>query len=256
MIYSDRLKFDNSEYVDPFLCNAWVATAVIGAGVLGAGATIYSANKAADAQKSAAAQSAAIQQQMYERTRADLSPYRDIGATASKELTGRLSELTSPISVNPDDFLNSDYYKFLQTQGMKGIQNSFAARGLAKAGAALKGSAAFLKGLNSQEWQNNFNMQNTNQTNAYNRLKGLVDTGENAAAQTGTAGSSAATGQSNAVIGAGNASAAASNAVGSSISNITNNIAGYAMYKGIYGNSGPPKPAVANSYAGAEPFIG
>jgi hypothetical protein len=50
---NSRVKID-FEFQDPCLCNAWVATAVIGAGILGAGATIYGANKAADAQTNAA----------------------------------------------------------------------------------------------------------------------------------------------------------------------------------------------------------
>lgn len=240
MIYSDKIKLDHTEYIDPCVCSAWVATAVIGAGVLGAGATIYSANKASDTQQKAAAQAAAVQQQMYQQTRSDLSPYRDIGGVASKELTGKLTDLTTPISVNPQDFLGSDYYKFLEQQGMKGVQNSFAARGLAKAGAALKGSAAFLKGLNSQEWINNFNMQTTNQSNIFNRLKALTDTGANAAAMTGQAGTSSAAGQSSALIGGGNAAAAGINAAGGAVSNLANNIGGYAMYKGLYGGGNGP----------------
>lgn len=239
MIYSDKIKYFD-EYVDPCLCNAWVATAVIGAGLIGAGATIYSANKAADAQRASADKASSTALGMYERTREDLAPYRAIGNDASERLKSKLTDLTTPISVNPDDFLGSDYYKFLETQGLKGVQNSFAARGLTKAGAALKGSAAFLKGLNSQEWQNNFNMQNINQTNAYSRLKALVDTGENASAQTGSAGTSAANTAAGATIGAGNATAAAYNATGGAVKDITNNIAGYAMYKGLYGGSNGP----------------
>lgn len=217
---------------------AWVATAVIGAGVLGAGATIYGANKAADAQTAAADKAANTSLSMYNTTRGDLAPYRDIGGVASGQLTNRLSELTTPISVNPQDFLNSDQYKFQQTQGERAVTNSSAARGLGSSGAALKGAAAFESGLNSTQWQQNFNNQVTNQTNAYNRLKGLVDTGENASAQTGTAGTAAANTAAGAQIGAGNAQAAAANSTGSAIANAAGNIGGYAAYKGLYGNSG------------------
>ncbi len=215
---------------------AWVATAVIGSGIIGAGASIYGANKAADAQTSAADKASQFAQQQYQQTRADLSPYRDIGGVATNELTGRLSELTTPVSVNPDDFLNSEMYKFLNTQGQKAVTNSSAARGLGSSGAALKGAAAFSSGLNAGQWQQNFNNQVTNQTNTYNRLKALVDTGQNAAAQTGSAGTNAANTSANAAIGAGNANAAAANATGGAISNLANNIGGYAMYKGMYGS--------------------
>lgn len=237
MIYSSKVKLD-FEFVDPCLCNAWVATAVIGSAVIGGVATNMAANKAANAQTAAANQAAQTQLSMYSTTRGDLSPYRAIGQTASDQLTSQLPALTAPVSVNPDDFLNSTAYNFLQTQGMRGVTNSAAARGLATSGAALKGAASFLSGLNSQFYQQNFNNQVTNQTNAYNRLKGLVDTGENAAAQTGSAGTAAATGAANAQIGAGNAQAAAANAGGAAIANAANSVGGYAAYKGLYGGSG------------------
>jgi hypothetical protein len=153
-------------------------------------------------------------------------------------LLASLSDLTTPISVNPDDFLNSEQYKFQSTQGQRAVTNSAAARGLASSGAALKGAAAFSNGLTSTNWQQNFNNQVTNQTNAYTRLKGLVDTGENAAAQTGALGEKAAYNSGVAAVGAGNAEAAADNKTGSAISGLANNIGGYAMYKGMYGAGG------------------
>lgn len=216
---------------------AWVATAVIGSAVIGAGAQIYGSSKAADTQSKNAERVAQMQQQQYAQTREDLSPYRTIGGDASGRLTSRLSELTTPISVNPDDFQNSDYYKFLSTQGQRAVTNSAASRGLGSSGAALKGAATFAKGLASTEYMNNFNMQNTNQTNAFSRLKSLVDTGQNAAAQTGSAGATAAQNAGTALTGGANAQAAAANATGSSIANLSNNLGGYALYNGLYGGS-------------------
>lgn len=233
MIISDKIKFQH-EFIDPCICNAWVATAVVGSAVVGGLAQGYMANKAADTQKANAERVAQIQQQQYQQTREDLSPYRTIGADASGKLTNRLTELTTPISVKPDDFLNSDYYKFLETQGLKQTQNSAAHRGLGKSGAALKGATAFLKGLNSTEWQNNFNMQNTNQTNAFNRLKSLVDVGAGAATGTGVLGEKAAYNTGTALTGGANAEAAADNKIGTSIANVASGIGGYAAYKGLY----------------------
>lgn len=235
MINSNKIKFE-FEFIDPCLCEAWVATAVIGAGVLSAGASIYGANKAADAQTSSSNAAIANSKAMYDTTRGDLAPYRAIGANAGDQLTKRLSELTTPISVNPDDFKNSDMYKFAQTQGERAVTNSSAARGLGSSGAALKGAATFESGLNLQNWQQNFNNQVTNQTNAFTRLKGLLDTGETAGAQTGSIGQSSVNQQNSAIAGAGNANAAAANATGGAISNLSNGIGGYAMYQGLYGN--------------------
>jgi hypothetical protein len=217
---------------------AWVATAVIGAGVLGAGAQIYGANKAADAQTAAADKASALQQQQYQQTRTDLSPYRDIGSVAAGQLTTRLSDLTSPIVMDQATLEKTPGYQFNLTQGLKATQNSAAARGLGTSGAALKGAATFATGLADSTYQNQFNNAVTNQTNAYNRLKGLIDTGEGAAAQTGVLGEKAAYNSGTAIVGAGNAEAAAANKTGSALSGLANNIGGYAQYKGLYGSGG------------------
>lgn len=246
MIISSKVNLD-FEFIDPCLCNAWVATAVIGAGVLGAGATIIGAKTAAGAQTDAANAAIANSKAQFDTTNANLAPFRDIGGTAASQLTSKLSDLTTPISVNPDDFTNSAQYKFLQNQGERAVTNSSAARGLGTSGAALKGAAAFETGLNTTQWQQNFNNQVTNQTNAYNRLKGLVDTGENAAAQTGVLGNAAVTQQNSAITGAGNAQAAGDNAAGGAIANAAGNIAGYTAYKGLYNNPSSTNGLTGNS---------
>lgn len=214
---------------------SWVATAVVGSAVIGAGASIFGASKGADAQKNAANQAAAIQQQQYQQTRADLAPYRDIGDVATGQMRTRLSELTSPISINPNDLENSDYYNFAMTQGQKAVTNSAAARGLATSGAALKGAATFAKGLATDTYKTAFDMAQTNQKNAYDRLMSLIQTGAGAAAGTGALGEKAAYNTGTAVTAAGNAEAGADNKIGNSISGLANNIGGYAMYRGLYG---------------------
>src|SRR4051812_2330304 len=103
---------------------AWVATAVIGAGVIGAGATIYGANKAADAQKDAAQTAANTSLGMYNTTRGDLSPFRQIGVGAGNQLTNRLSELTSPINMDQATLEKTPGYQFNLTQGLKAVSNS------------------------------------------------------------------------------------------------------------------------------------
>jgi len=218
-------------------CEAFVATAIVGAGVIGAGASIYGANKAAQAQKDAANTAAGTAMAQYNTTRGDLSPYRDIGSVAAGQLTNRLGELTAPITMDQATLDATPGYQFNLKYGLKAAQNSAAARGLGASGAALKGASAFATGLADSTYQNQFNNANINQTNAYNRLKGLVDTGENASAQTGVLGANAANTTASAQIGAGNAAAAGYNASGAAVNNFANNIAGYAAYKGLYGTT-------------------
>lgn len=237
------LDLDQCDFEDGYkkaFCSSWVATAIVGGSVIGGLATAYSANKAANAQTNAAQKAQDTTLGMYNTTRGDLQPFRQIGQDAGNQLTGRLGELTSPIIMDQATLENTPGYQFTRTQGLKAVQNSAAARGLGVSGAALKGAANFATGLADNTYKTQFDIANTNQSNAYNRLKGLIDTGENASAQTGTIGQSAANTAAGAQIGAGNAQAAAANATGAAIGNAGNNVAGYAMYKGLYGgnNSG------------------
>src|SRR5437660_1539723 len=64
-----------------------VAAAIAGAAVVGAGASIYSANKAAGAQESAANQASSTQLQMYNQSRADQAPWRQAGGQALNALS-------------------------------------------------------------------------------------------------------------------------------------------------------------------------
>lgn len=230
--------FKDELFIDPCICNAWVATAIVGAGVVGAASSIYSSSKAADAQVQAANIAAQTQMRMYNQTRSDFAPYRQMGEDAYATLQPKLKDLTDGVSIDPNVLKDSDYYRFTESQGLKAAQNSAAARGLGKSGAALKGATSFAEGLATGTYKDAFNMAVTNQTNTFNRLKSLIDTGQNASAQTGGAGTAAATGAANAQIGAGNAQAAGINAAGGAVSNAANNIGGYAAYKGLYGGSG------------------
>ena len=229
---------------------AWVATAIVGSAVVGAAATAYGANKAADAQTAATDKAAQTSLGMYQQTRSDLLPYQQYGQNAGNQLQARLSDLTSPIVMDQATLEKTPGYQFNLTQGLKATQNSAAARGLGTSGAALKGAATFATGLADSTYQNQFQNAVTNQTNAYNRLFNLTQLGENAAAGTGQAGTAAANTAANAQIGAGNAQAAAANATGSSISNLASNLGAYGMYKGLYGNSGSTPGSMPASNVG------
>lgn len=229
--------FGTDEFIDKLTCHSFVATAVIGAGVLGAGATIYGANKASDAQTTAANDALENSENQFDTTNTNLAPYRAIGGQAATQLGTQLSDLTTPITMDQSTLEATPGYQFDLTQGLKANSNSAAARGLATSGAALKGASTFATGLADSTYQSQFNNANTNQTNAFNRLSSLVNTGENAAATTGALGQAATTTQNSAITGAGNAQAAGANATGGALSSLANNTGGYALAKGLYGNS-------------------
>lgn len=229
---------------------SFIGTAVIGAGVLGAGATIYGASKASDTQQNIANQEIANSQSQFNTTNTNLAPYRDIGGQAEQQLSGSLSSLTAPITMDETTLQNTPGYQFNLTQGLKATQNSAAARGLGTSGAALKGASTFATGLADSTYQNQFNNANTNQTNAFNRLSSLVNTGENAATGTAAAGQANVAASNAALTGSGNAQAAADNAIGSSVTSAANNVAGAALYKGIYGTSSSGPSAGPITYGG------
>jgi hypothetical protein len=214
--------------------------AILGSAVIGGISTSMAASKAAKAQTNAANASIASQEKMYEQTRSDLSGYRNAGNEALGELQQRMPELTSDINLDEELKKNSTVqqaYDFTKTQGLKAAQNSAAARGLGVSGAALKGASQFATGLAKSTYQDLFNMENTNRTNAYSRLKGLVDTGVDAAKGTATAGINAANQTSQAYGYAGNAQANAANATGAAVKGASQNVAGWAYgnERGLYG---------------------
>ncbi len=215
-----------------------VGVGIAGAGLLSAGSSMFGSSSAADAQVKAAQIAAATQMAMYKQTREDLSPYNQGGQTALGQLQGMLPQLTSPIQMDQAALQNTPGYQFNLSQGLRGVQNSAAARGLGASGAALKGAATFATGLADSTYQNQFNNANTNQTNAYNRLMGLVTSGQNAAAQTGSAGVSAANGISQAYTNAGNAQAAAYNNMGAAGGYAANSLVAGANKAGLFGGTG------------------
>lgn len=233
--------WDNEDFQPSNICNAWVATAVVGSALIGAGTTAWAAGEASDAQRGAAQLVSDTNWKMYNQTRADLAPYRAIGDRATTDLTGRLDELTAPIELTQDWLEKTPGYQFTKTQGEKAVQNSAAARGLGVSGAALKGAANFVTGLADNTYKTQFDVARANKTDAFTRLKSLVDTGQSAVAQTGAAGTTTATNASNLQVGASNAEAAMYNKTGQSIANLASDVGGYARYKGLYGapsNSG------------------
>mgnify|MGYP001582756515 CR=1 FL=1 len=231
--------FKFKEFENRIYCNSFVATAIVGAAAVGAAATIYSSGKAADAQRDAANTANAGVEARFQQIRSDLLPYNQAGIAANDELQQRLPFLTSPIKMDQATLEKTPGYEFTRYQGLKSVQNSAAARGLGVSGAALKGASAFATGLANNTYKDQFNLENINRTNAYDRLKGLIDVGENAAAQTGVLGTSASKTESANTVGAGNASAAAYNAQGGAIGGAARDIGGYYAYKGLYGDPNP-----------------
>lgn len=201
-----------------------------GGSVVSAGASLFGANSAANASKKAAQIGAATQMQMYNQTRTDLEPFRQVGEYAGGQLTNRLTELTSPIIMDQAALEATPGYRFTLNQGLKAGQNSAAARGLGLSGAAIKAATGYASGLADSTYKTQFDVANTNQTNAFNRLLQAAQLGGNAAAQTATAGTATGQGIANNMIQSGNMQAGAAMAGANAVGGAANNLAGLYAY--------------------------
>ncbi|QIM51626.1 hypothetical protein [Hydrogenophaga crocea] len=123
------------------------------------------------------------------------------------------------------DFEADPGYQFRMDEGMRGVEGGAAARGGLLSGAALKAIQKYGQGLASQEYGNAYNRYTTNQTNKYNKLAGLVSSGQGATNQLTNANAQFGQQQANNLIGAGNAQA-------SGIMGMTNALVG-GMNQGI-----------------------
>lgn len=222
-----------------------VATAVVGAGVASAGASIYGSQNAASAQEQAANTASQTQMNEFNQLQGNLAPYVATGNNANAQLTNQLTSLTAPITMNEATLQQTPGYQFNLQQGLRGVQNSSAQRGLGVSGAEMKGAASYATGLADSTYQNQFNNAQTNRQTAYNMLSGQQSLGENAAAGVGNAGIATGNQLASNTIGAGNAAAAASNSLTSASNTASNSLTNGLLFNqltnsgsgsGLFGN--------------------
>ena len=190
-----------------------VAAALIGSSVVGA----VGSGIAGGQQASASNQAAQTQLQMYNQTRADLSPFVQGGTQAFQNLqnfysnSGPVGTLLGLSPGGADAQLaalrNTPGYQFAQGQGVQALDRSAASRGTLLSGGQLKDVTSYGQGLADQLFQNTLGNYNSFGT----ALSGMASLGENAGAQTGNAGATAAAnaGQFQQNAGTANASATA-----------------------------------------------
>lgn len=164
------------------------------------------------------------ERRQYDTTRGDFMPYRSAGYNA-------LNKLESLGNGNMSSFYASPDYNFRRIEGTRGINNSFAARGGAASGNALRALTDYSSNLASGEFGN-----------FWNRVKGVADMGLGATGQTAVAGQNATTGITNAMQQGGDARA--SGIIGSNNSvmgGVNTGLNNYLLYKGGYfGGGGNP----------------
>lgn len=238
--------------------------AIIGASIIGAGASIISGNKAANAVTTAADQSAQVQQSIYNQSRADNEPWRQVGVNALNKLAkiygvspqtimpswgqggvagqygtmggveGNYSNPSVTTNAVPADndndpfagFYASPDYQFRLKEGMKAIERSAAARGNLRSGATMKAIGDYSQGQASGEW------------NTYvDRLSSLAGVGQSATASNAALGQNFASNMANTYTNAGNARASAYANTGNAITGGVGNVAAAYLYNKGYGGS-------------------
>lgn len=220
-----RIRFSH-EPLGPQIC--YVAAAIIGAGVAGAGASVYSANKAAKSQTSAVNKSIDQQNKMFGEAKDLNQPFIDTG----KSVLPQIAELTSGDPTRTNAALEGlPGYQFAKTQGLKSVQSGMAARGLGASGAALKGAAQYAE-----------NLADTTFGNQFNRLMDTARLGAGGAQSLG--GQAVQTGANigSTTVGGGNAQAAAAIAAGQGIQSGLNSVTSGLLVNKLLGPSGSQSP--------------
>ena len=163
----------------------------LGAAIIGGGASIIAGNKAANAQKQAAAQATGLQQdqnaearRQYDQNRADLAPWRSAGEGALGQLTaGTQAGGEFNRNFTMADFQADPGAEFRRSEGQRGLEASAAARGGILSGGALKAISRYNSDVASQEYGAAYSRFNNDTTTRYNRLAGLAGIGQQATSE-------------------------------------------------------------------------
>ena len=165
-------------------------SAIAGSSVLGAGASLFGASKAADAQESAARQSADIQREMFNKQVELQAPFREAGLTAQNRLLdylGLSSNATAPgygslaQSFGREQFTTDPGYDFRLKEGLTALDRQAAARGGLISGGALKAAQRYGQDYASNEYTNAFNRYQTERAAKLNPLQSLMGAGQTSA---------------------------------------------------------------------------
>jgi hypothetical protein len=92
-------------------------------------------------------------------------------------------------------------YNFRKSQGELGLQKELAASGHAVSGSALKDALSYSSGLASEEFNNAFNRNQTQNVNQYNMLQGAINSGQGAINAANASTSNANTNMQNTIAG-------------------------------------------------------
>lgn len=170
--------------------------------IIGSGIGALGSWLASNAQVKSAEEANALMWAMYQQNRSDLAPWRNAGGAAVNNLGG----LLGLPGYAPVDYTKTPGYDFRYQQGMEELNNRLRAGGKFYSGQALEGGQEYAQNFATNEF-----------TNTINRNLALAGLGQTSAANTVSAGNSAANTIGNNTIGAGNARASGYVGMGNNI---------------------------------------
>jgi hypothetical protein len=205
---------------------SWVAVAVVGGAVIGAGASIYSADKSSGAVEDAANANKDTQTYIYNENKKLFEPYYNVGVAALPGLTSY--DATHPYPSYEDmvskpmeswDYTQSPAYKAKYTLGSEALNNQLQARGLNASGIGANRAADLSRRLTAEDYNSErayrtgqltdkYRADLASNTDQYNRILDQIRVGQGAASSLGTAGNQYATGVGQATMDAGKAEGA------------------------------------------------
>lgn len=248
-----------------------VGAALIAGTAAVAGGVIASkgAKSASKVQAQAARDANSAQERMFAEQNRLQEPFRQGGLTAQNEimqLLGIGGDQTAAgygsmgKAFGNDQFQQDPGYAFRQSEGMKALERSAAARGNLMSGSTLKGIQRFGQDLASQEYQNAFNRYQVERSAKLNPLQSLMGSGQSAAnVMTGAAGQMGQNQASN-IYNAGQARASgyigSANALSNALGQVGGIAANYPMNNAIMGyyNRGSAG-SIDNVGKGTPPYI-
>ena len=241
-----------------------IGAAIGGSAIIGAGSSIIAGNKAAKATTKAATQANETERYIYDTTRADYAPFREVGYGALGKLadmagvsrstggpggTGNPSGVAAQFGLDGrgggdyynqpdavsgnsgtgmtpgfDGFKASPGYQFRLSEGLKAIERSASANGSLRGGATMKAIGRYADNTASAEYEN-----------FANRLAALAGVGQSATGSTAQAGANFAQGFSANTLAAGNARASAYANTGNAINQSVSNLASAYLYNKGFG---------------------
>ncbi len=184
------------------------------------------ATQSADAQVLGNNNAGVLAKDQYGYQQGLLQPWQQSGTQALGQLNSMAAD---PTQFGMDQFQQDPGYAFRLSEGMKGVQNSAAARGGLAGGNALKATSNYGQQSASQEYQNSYNRYMEQKQNRQQQLQALAGYGQNATNQGVSASQNYANTGGGYMTGAANAKAGgiqgAANATASGLINSSNALA-------------------------------